>query len=87
MFVPPAWAATRSWSLLDRGGPELDPDEFVEFAVVHVSAGPMLVERLRRAGIEASGHETFSVATQVPSDDSIRVRRRDVPAATLVYDE
>lgn len=72
--------------LLDRGTADLDPDEFVEFAVVHVGAGPLLVERLREAGIEAVGHETFNPGTQVLSDYGVRVRRRDLVAAAQVYD-
>jgi hypothetical protein len=76
----------RIFRLLDRGGVEVDPDEFVEFAVVHVGAGPLLVERLRGAGIEAEGHDTFNPVTQVLSDYSIRVRRRDLTAAAQVYD-
>jgi hypothetical protein len=72
--------------LLDRGSDDLDLDEFVEFAVVHVGAGPLLVERLRVAGIEAMGNDTFNPGTQVLSDYSVRVRRRDLAAATHVYD-
>lgn len=72
---------------LERGSVEVDPDEYVEFAVVHVGAGPLLVERLREAGIDAIGHDTFNPGTQVLSDYSVRVRRRDVPTATQVYDE
>ncbi len=72
--------------LLDRGGHELDPDEFVEFAVVHVATGPLLVERLRAAGIEAVGNDTFNPGTQVLSDCSVRVRRRDLTSAAHVYD-
>jgi hypothetical protein len=72
--------------MLDRGSDDLDPDEFVEFAVVHVGAGPLLVERLRSAGIEAMGKDTFNPGAQVLSDYSVRVRRRDLAAAAHVYD-
>jgi hypothetical protein len=72
--------------LLDRGSDDLDLDEFVEFAVVHVGAGPLLIERLRVAGIEAMGNDTFNPGTQVLSDYSVRVRRRDLAAAAHVYD-
>ena len=72
--------------MLDRGDADVDPDEYVEFAVVHVAAGPLLVERLRAAGIDAMGHDTFNPGTQVLSDYSVRVRRRDVAAAAEVYD-
>jgi hypothetical protein len=72
--------------LLDRGSAEVDPDEFVEFAVVHVATGPLLVERLREAGIDAEGHDTFNVVTQALSDYSVRVRRRDLTAAAHVHD-
>jgi hypothetical protein len=75
----------RIFRLLDRGSADVDPDEFVEFAVVHVGAGPLLVERLREAGIEATGHDTFNPGTQVLSDYSVSVRRRDLPAAAQVY--
>jgi hypothetical protein len=67
--------------LLDHGDRVSDPDEFVELAVVNLGAGPMLVERLRRAGIEARGHETVNPATTTLSDYSVSVRRRDLAAA------
>lgn len=76
----------RIFRLLDRGSADLDPDEFVEFAVVRVGAGPLLVERLREAGIEAVGRDTFNVGTQVLSDYSVSVRRRDLAVAAQVYD-
>lgn len=71
---------------LDRGSTDFDQDEFVEFAVVHVGAGPLLVARLQEAGIDATGHDTFNVGTQVLSDYSILVRRRDLAATAQVYD-
>ncbi len=76
----------RILQLLDRGSTDLDPDEFVEFAVVHAGAGPLLVARLRQAGIDANGHDTFNVGTQVLSDYSVMVRRRDLAAAARLHD-
>ena len=76
----------RIFHWLDRGSADLDPDEFVEFAVVRAAAGPLLVARLQQAGIDATGHDAFNVGTQVLSDYSVRVRRRDVAAAAEVYD-
>lgn len=72
--------------LLDTGDAGLDPDEFVEFAVVNLGAGPLLVERLRQAGIEAEGRETVNPATTVLSDYSVSVRRRDLAVAAEAYD-
>ncbi|MFP5489631.1 MAG: hypothetical protein ACLGHQ_15170, partial [Acidimicrobiia bacterium] len=71
--------------LLDTDGADLDPDEFVEFAVVKLGAGPLLVERLRQAGIEAHGHETVNPATTMLTDYSVSVRRRDLAAAAKAY--
>ncbi len=76
----------RVFQWLNRGSTDLDPDEFVEFAVVLVGAGPLLVARLQAAGIDAMGDDTFNVGTQVLSDYSVRVRRRDLQAAAHVYD-
>lgn len=66
---------------LDRGHVNVDPDEWVEAAVVPVSQGPLLIERLRTAGIDATGADTFNVVTQVPSDFRVFVQRRDLAAA------
>lgn len=66
---------------LDRGHVDHDPDEWVEVTVVPVSQGPLLIERLRAAGIDATGADTFNVVTQVPSDFRIFVQRRDLAAA------
>jgi hypothetical protein len=73
--------------LLDTDGADLDPDEFVEFAVVKLGVGPLLVERLRQAGIEAHGHETVNPATTMLTDYSVSVRRRDLAAAAEAYNE
>lgn len=70
--------------LLDRGERIDDPDEYVEFAVVRLERGPMLLDRLHGAGIDAVGDDAFSVATQVRSDYRVLVRRRDLEAATEV---
>lgn len=59
---------------LDRGHVTLDPDEWVEITVVPVSQGPLLIKRLRSAGINATGADTFNVVTQVPSDFRIFVQ-------------
>lgn len=40
----------------------------------------------QEAGIDAKGHDTFNVGTQVLSDYSVTVRRRDLAAAAQVYD-
>ena len=71
----------RLFRLLERGDRGLDQDEFVEFAVVNLGAGPMLVDRLRNAGIDARGRETVNPATTTLSDYSVSVRRRDLARA------
>lgn len=69
---------------LDRGHVHVDPDEWVEVAVVPLSQGPLLVEQLRAAGIDATGADTFNVVTQVPSDFQVLVQRRDLADAERV---
>ena len=70
--------------LLDRGRVDPDPDEYVDFTVVHVAEGPMLVARLQDAGVDAIGEDTFNPGTQVLSDYRVMVRRRHLAAAAEV---
>jgi hypothetical protein len=63
---------------------QTDPDEYVPFTVVRSWEGPLLVERLRQAGIDAISQEAFNVATSSLSDHRILVRRRDLEAAEAV---
>lgn len=70
------------YRLLDRGRDDADPDEPVEIALVPVSAGPMAVATLRNEGFDASGNETFNIATNVLSDYRIMVPRREAERAT-----
>jgi len=77
----------RIFRLLDRGHYDVDPEEYVDFAVVHVGVGPMLVARLQEAGVEAIGEDTFNPGTQVLSDYRVMVRRRDLETATTVWSQ
>ncbi len=70
------------YKLLNRGGGSQDPDEPIEIALVSVSAGPMTVATLRNEGFEASGNETFNIATNVLSDYRVLVPRREAEQAT-----
>lgn len=67
---------------LSRGDATADPDEPVEIALVPVSAGPMAVAALRDEGFDASGNETFNIATNVVSDYRIVVPRREAERAS-----
>ncbi len=72
-------------ALISRGepAPPADPDEPVELIVVRGPTGPMTVARLREAGFDATGHETFNVGTKLSSDFRILVPRREVERATV----
>ena len=63
--------------------PSWKPDKPVELIVVRGPSGPMTVARLCEAGFDATGHETFNVATSLLSDYRILVPRREVERATL----
>ena len=66
--------------------PEVDDDEFVNLEVVPLHFGPLTVETLAGAGIEALTVEEFNAPT-AQSRAQILVRRRDVEKATAVLDE
>lgn len=70
------------YRLLNRGHEVADPDEPVEIALVPISAGPMAVATLRGEGFDATGNETFNIATNVLSDYRIVVPRREAERAT-----
>jgi hypothetical protein len=70
------------YRMLNRGDANADPDELVEIALVPVSAGPMAVSTLRSDGFDATGNETFNIATNVLSDYRIVVPRREAERAT-----
>ena len=62
--------------LLNRGSFPEDPDQLVEIGLVPLATGPMTVASLRAAGFDASGNETFNIATDVLSDYRVTVPRR-----------
>jgi hypothetical protein len=68
--------------LLTRGSAPEDPDALVEIALVPISTGPMTVASLSEAGFDASGAETFNIATNVLSDYRILVPRSQAAEAT-----
>jgi hypothetical protein len=70
------------YKLLSRGAKPPDPDEPVEVALVHIGAGPMTVATLRSEGFDATGNETFNIATNVLSDYRILVPRREAERAS-----
>ncbi len=71
--------------LLSRGEePERDPDELVEVGTVSLPEGPLTVESLRDAGIEAGMVEAFDAPT-AQARARIMVPRRQVAAATEVF--
>jgi hypothetical protein len=72
--------------LLSRGqAPEPDPDELVVVETVSVANGPMTVEKLRDAGIEAVAHEGFDAVTARHAVQ-IKVPRRHHQQATELLD-
>ena len=68
--------------LLTRGSAPEDPDAPVEIALVPIASGPMTVASLRDLGFEATGAETFNIATDVLSDYRILVPRRQAADAS-----
>ena len=76
----------RTWlvDLLSRGEVrEPDPDEPVEVGMVLLTDGPLTLEALREAGIEATMIEAFDAPTAT-TRARIMVRRRDADAASAV---
>jgi hypothetical protein len=72
--------------LLSRGSFPENPDELVEIGLVPLGTGPMTVASLREAGFDATGAETFNIATDVLSDYRITVpRRQAVDAAASLH--
>ena len=70
--------------LLSRGDePERDPDELVDVGTVGLAEGPLTVEALRAAGIEATAVEAFDAPTGL-TRTRIMVRRHQAAAATEV---
>ena len=79
----------RTWlvDLLSRGEVrEPDPDEPVEVGMVLLPEGPLTIEALRDAGIEATMIEAFDAPTAT-TRARIMVRRRDADAASAVLTE
>ena len=79
----------RTWlvDLLSRGEvPEPDPDELVEVGMVLLAEGPLTIEALRDARIEATMIEAFDAPTAT-TRARIMVRRRDADAASAVLTE
>ena len=68
--------------LLTRGSVPEDPAALVEIALMPIGAGPMTVASLCQAGFDATGAETFNIATDVLSDYRILVPRVEAAAAT-----
>ena len=73
--------------LLSRGDePERDPDELVDVGTVVLAEGPLTVEALRGAGIEATMLEAFDAPTAL-TRARIMVRRHQAAAATEVLSD
>ncbi|MBN2624582.1 MAG: hypothetical protein JXA83_14485 [Acidimicrobiales bacterium] len=76
----------RQWiiDLLSRGEvPEADPDAFVDVGTVTMAEGPLTIETLREAGIDATMVEAFDAPTAI-TRARIMVRRRQAAAASEV---
>ncbi len=71
--------------MLERGdAPEVDPDGKVELVTVNAFEGPMIVEVLDQAGIEATATDAFDLVTQSLTRTRIDVARSDLEAAQQV---
>jgi hypothetical protein len=75
------------FEVLSRGDdePELDGDELVDLEVVPLHLGPITIEVLREAEIEAVSLEAYNAAT-AQSSTLIKVPRRQHAEATAVLD-
>lgn len=74
-------------NLLSRGeAPEPDPDELVEVETVPVANGPLALEALRGAGVEAVGLDSFNAATGHYAVQ-VKVPRHQLQDATEVLDD
>ena len=70
--------------LLSKGeAPETDPDELVDVGTVTLAEGPLTVEALREAGIDATVVEAFDAPTAI-TRARIMVRRRQADVASEV---
>ncbi|MGI8685373.1 MAG: hypothetical protein ACR2MO_09850 [Acidimicrobiales bacterium] len=67
--------------------PDEDPGAVVEAGVVLLPVGPMLVERLRQRGVDATGIESVDPVTGVRSYMRIMVRQSDLAAARQAFEE
>jgi len=78
----------RLWDLLSSGAPpELDPNSPVEVADVPLVDGPRMVSALQAAGIDATGIESFDLATNTRVRMRIMVQRSELDAARALVDE
>lgn len=75
----------RRWFIdrLSRGTDTSDPDELVDFRIVSLPRGPLLVHALEQSGIKATMIEWWGpTVTQNPvSSARVMVRRRDLDEA------
>jgi hypothetical protein len=73
--------------LLSRGEvPDADPDELVDVETVPVSDGPMTIEMLRGAGLDAVALDAFNAGT---AHHAVRVMvpRHQLDEATALLDD
>jgi len=73
--------------LLNRGEPSADPDEPVEIGIIPLAVGPMTVESLRNAGLNAVGAPTYNIISEVANRYRILVPRREAVDAQQLLDE
>lgn len=66
---------------------EGDPGAMKEAGVVRLAEGPMLVERLRDRGIDATGIESVDPVSGIRSYMRIMVRQSDLAATHQVFEE
>ena len=84
MRSPRAWF----YELLSRGAPEtVDEDEVVEAGYVPLVSAPLVLARLREAGLQASGAETRANPYGGTSMCRIFCRRGDLTEAQAIIDD
>jgi len=75
----------RSWfiEMLSKGNDTSDPEELVDFRIVPLPSGPLLVHAMQESGIEAFWHECWgptSTQNQI-CNARVMVRRCDLAEA------
>lgn len=66
---------------------DVDRDAPMEIGIVHITRGPVALTRLREAGFDAVGHDSFNIVSEVASGYRILVPQHQSEAAVAKLDE